>query len=110
MSSIDAIREPITGSEDISDMCEPLHGLAQLYRAFNGRDLALMEQNWDEPGGIVMSNPIGGIKRGWNEIRAVYERIFRSGATVQVEFYDYTLHQFADIFYTVGRERGTSTQ
>lgn len=53
-----------------------------------------------------MHNPIGGIKRGWPDIRAVYERIFASPAQVEVEFHDYTLHVIGDVFYTVGRERG----
>jgi ketosteroid isomerase-like protein len=53
-----------------------------------------------------MDNPLGGIKRGWSEIRSVYERLFRHDGTYHFEFYDYTLHQSSDIFYAVGRERG----
>ena len=52
-----------------------------------------------------MDNPLGGIKRGWDEIKAVYELIFSGPAQVSVEFYDYTLHQSQDMFYAVGRER-----
>ncbi len=53
-----------------------------------------------------MANPVGGVKRGWEEIRAVYGAIFASPARVRVEFYDYTLHQTPELFYAVGRERG----
>ena len=53
-----------------------------------------------------MSNPVGGIKRGWEEIRSVYERIFNGPAQVYVEFYDYTIHEAGVMFYAVGRERG----
>ena len=53
-----------------------------------------------------MNNPLGGIKRGWNEIQAVYERIFHGQTRVYVELYDYTIHEYADLFYVVGRERG----
>lgn len=53
-----------------------------------------------------MYNPLGGIKRGWSEIRSVYERIFSGEARVTVEFYDYTIHRFGGVFYAVGRERG----
>ena len=53
-----------------------------------------------------MDNPLGGIKRGWPEIRAVYERIFSGPGRVEVEFHDYTLHVIGDMFYAVGRERG----
>jgi hypothetical protein len=49
---------------------------------------------------------LGGIKRGWNEIKVVYEKIFKGPAEVYVEYYDYTIHEAKEIFYTVGRERG----
>ena len=38
---------------------------------------------------IVMDNPLGGIKRGWHEVRSVYERLFSGPARVLVEFHDY---------------------
>lgn len=100
------IQQPITGREDLGDLSQPLQALAQFYRAFNDRDLDLMAQNWDDGDDAAMDNPVGGIKRGWPEIRAVYERIFNGKARVQVAFYDYTLHVLADVFYVVGRERG----
>jgi ketosteroid isomerase-like protein len=107
MSPMQTIEAPITGREAIGDTSEPVAALAQFYRAINGRDLALMAENWDHAEDVAMDNPLGGIKRGWPEIRAVYERIFHSPARVQVEFHDYTLHVIGDVFYTVGRERGT---
>jgi ketosteroid isomerase-like protein len=64
-----------------------------------------MQQTWEESNEVVMDNPLGGIKRTWKEIREVYERIFASRSPVRVEFYDYTLHEFADVFFAVGRER-----
>jgi ketosteroid isomerase-like protein len=98
---------PITGYEDRDDPQEPVGALAEFYRAFNGRDLALMECNWDSSDEASMDNPLGAIRRGWNEIRKVYERIFSIKATVKVEFYDYAIHRFSDTFLAVGRERGT---
>jgi ketosteroid isomerase-like protein len=106
MSSQQAIQTPITGREDLDGLNEPIQALAQFYRAFNGRDLALMAENWEDSESIAMDNPLGGIKRGWVEIRSVYERIFTGAARAQVEFYDYTLHVIGDVFYAVGRERG----
>lgn len=53
-----------------------------------------------------MDNPLGGIKRGWPDISAVYQRIFNGPAQVYVEYYDYTIHAFNEVFYAVGRERG----
>lgn len=107
MATIIPVQDAISGREEIGNTREPLRALAQFYRAFNNRDLALMRQNWDESPDIVMDNPLGGVKRGWDQVRSVYERIFHGPATVQVEFYDYTLHVFGDVFFAVGRERGT---
>jgi ketosteroid isomerase-like protein len=104
---IQPVLTPITGYEDRDDPQEPVGALAEFYRAFNGRDLALMERNWDSSDEASMDNPLGGIRRGWNEIRKVYERIFSGKATVKVEFYDYVIHRFSDTFLAVGRERGT---
>jgi ketosteroid isomerase-like protein len=53
-----------------------------------------------------MSNPIGGIRRGWAEISGVYERIFNGPASVYVEFHDYSVHAAGALFVAVGRERG----
>ena len=101
------IQQAVTGNEFLGDQADPLQALAMFYRAFHQRDLALMEQNWDSTDEAALDNPLGGIKRGWREIRTVYERIFSSDARVEVEFYDYTMHGSGDIFFVVGRERGT---
>ncbi len=100
------MKTAITGDEPLGDRREPLQALAEFYRAFNRRDLDMMAQNWDSSSEAAMDNPVGGIKRGWEEIRPVYQRIFDSPARVTVEFYDYTMHMAGDIFYVVGRERG----
>lgn len=73
------IQEPVTGHEKIVDAGEPLAALSQFYRALNNRDIALMEQNWNANEEAAMDNPLGGIKRGWAEIRSVYERLLLSG-------------------------------
>jgi ketosteroid isomerase-like protein len=107
MPTQQTFRTPITGREELGKLNEPIQALAQFYRAFNNRDLGLMAENWDDSENVAMDNPLGGIKRSWAEIRSVYERIFTGAARVQVEFYDYTLHVIDDVFYAVGRERGT---
>jgi ketosteroid isomerase-like protein len=99
--------EPITGRENLEDLSAPEQALAQFYRAFNTRDIDLMSKNWNNSDESVMDNPVGGIKRGWAEIRSVYETIFGGPGMVQVEFYDYTLHIQGDVFWAIGRERGT---
>jgi ketosteroid isomerase-like protein len=97
---------PITGNEDKQDLAEPIKALSDFYDAFNHRDLGKMANNWAQTDEIAMDNPVGGIKRGWEEIKAVYERIFNGKANVYVEFYDYTIHERGEMFYAVGRERG----
>jgi ketosteroid isomerase-like protein len=97
---------PITGQEASATSDQPHAALVQFYHAFNGRDLALMRANWLNSDDITMDNPLGGIKRGWREIGPVYERLFNGRARVDVEFYDYSVHETPGMFYTVGRERG----
>lgn len=105
------IQAPVTGREYGGDQQDALQGdamqaLAQFYHALNARDLELMQSNWANTDEAAMDNPLGGIKRGWNEIRTTYEKLFSSKGTYRFEFYDYTLHQTGDLFYVVGRERG----
>jgi len=106
MTSTQPIQKAISGEEDLGNLARPEEALAQFYRAFNGRDLTLMQQNWDTSEEVAMDNPLGGIMRGWPEIRGLYERIFSGPTRVRVEFFDYTLHVFETVFFAVGRERG----
>jgi ketosteroid isomerase-like protein len=101
--------KPIDGTS-LEDPSSARGALSEFYRAFNTRDLALLETDWAQSDDAAMDNPVGGIKRGWAEIRSVYERIFTGAAQVQVEFFDYTLHETAELFWAVGRERGTLTR
>ena len=103
---IATIQEPVTGQEEIADLLQPRCALTQFYRALNCRDLALMEQNWADSEEAAMDNPLGGIKRGWPEIRSVYERLFETPWTYSFEFWAYTEHRAADVYWVVGRERG----
>jgi hypothetical protein len=45
MTTTRPVQKPITGKEDLGDLTRPEAALAQFYRAFNGRDMALMQQN-----------------------------------------------------------------
>ena len=96
----------ITGREIPAEAGSPFAALVQFYRAFNTRDMAEMEKSWEQSPDIAMDNPLGGIKRGWDEIKGVYARIFNGPARVYVEFHDYTIHHHGEMFYAVGRERG----
>jgi ketosteroid isomerase-like protein len=104
--SMRAEQHPITGTEDLASLSDTQRVLAEFYAAFNGWDLEGMARNWADTDDVVMDNPLGGIVRGWAEIRAVYERIFAGPGMVTVELFDYTLHEAGELFYAVGRERG----
>ena len=97
----------ITGSDNSAvKISDPEYALIEFYRAFNGGNLDLMSMNWEQTEQSSMSNPLGGLKRGWKSIYEVYERIFNGTAEVYVEFYDYTIHLSGEMFIAVGRERG----
>lgn len=97
----------ITGMEfmESSTPIGALSALSEFYQAFNHRNLDLMRRNW-HPDECVLDNPLGGIRRGWSEIEPLYVKLFNGPAKVRVEFYDFTLHESADIFLAAGRERG----
>lgn len=76
------ISDPITGRDVGIESGSPLAALSEFYRAFNERDLTLMERNWLASPAASMDNPLGGIRRGWGDIRTVYERIFQGPARV----------------------------
>lgn len=97
---------PITGNETYKDKTSPYEALIEFYSAFNHCKMSQMENNWARTSEISMDNPLGGIMRGWDHIRSIYERIFNGRAKVYVEFYDYTIHELSNAFYAVGRERG----
>ena len=100
------IERPITGQEKNFD--NTMHeALVEFYKAFNGRDFELMQKNWLNNEEIAMDNPLGGIKRGWDEIKTIYSRIFIGQAKVYVEFYDYTIVPMEGGFVAIGRERGS---
>ena len=108
---METIQEPITGKEKFGvahlDVNEKIYkALNEFYMAFNSQNFDLMQKNWMNSKDIAMSNPLGGIKRGWDDIKVVYQRIFKAKVVVYVEFYDYVILEMKDGFCAVGRERG----
>jgi len=100
-----SIQTAITGNE--KEYNNKMHeALVEFYNAFNRRDFELMQKNWLNNEEIAMDNPLGGIKRGWEEIKTIYSRIFTGQAKVYVEFYDYTIVPMEGGFVAIGRERG----
>jgi ketosteroid isomerase-like protein len=101
------IQEPITGKEELGDLSQPQQALAQFYRASNTRDLAMIDDNFAASDEVAIDNPLGGIRRGAEVPHKMYEIVFQSPADVHLEFWDYTIHRVGDVFWAVGRERGT---
>ena len=101
------IQEPITGNEELGDLSQPEQALAQFYRAFNSRDLKMIDDNFARSDEVAIDNPLGGIRRGADEPHKMYEGVFKSPANVRVVFWDYTIHRVGNVFWAVGRERGT---
>ena len=101
------VQTPITGAEDLGDLSQPQQALAQFYRAFNTRDLKMIDENFARTDEVAIDNPLGGIRRGADEPHRMYEGVFKSPADVHVEFWDYTIHRAGNVFWAVGRERGT---
>ena len=101
------VQIPITANEDLGDLNEPQQALAQFYRAFNTRDLKMIDENFAHSDDVAIDNTLGGIRRGADEPHKMYEGVFKSPADVHVEFWDYTIHRAGDVFWAVGRERGT---
>jgi len=108
---VGVVETAITGQNPSVDInaALPYAALVNFYQAFNARNITLMASNWLHSNKASMCNPLGGVKRGWAEIRDVYEKIFNGGAIVYVEFYDYTIHTSDSMFIAVGRERGKLT-
>ncbi len=100
---------PIPGPGEISNLRDPVQALAQFYRAFNARDVDLMDRIWEHSPDIVVVSPLIGLLRGWPAIRSAYERAFREQGGPQTEFFDYTVQASGDLCLVVGRERGNAT-
>jgi len=104
---MDSLMTTINGSEDLANVeNDKLKILINFYKAFNQRDLKLMQGIWLNSDEASMNNPVGGIMRGWNEIKGVYDKIFNGKAKVYVEFYEFTFHSTDSMFFVTGRERG----
>lgn len=96
----------INGKNNVNALPGSLKALTAFYASFNQRDVEASMKNWAHRDDVVMCNPIGGIRTGWDDILLGYRRIMQGEVQVYVEFHDYQLTECEDIFYVVGRERG----
>jgi hypothetical protein len=94
----------ITGRESDADPTEAFGALAEYYRAFNGRNMELLELNWIDSEEASISGPLGGQKRGWGSISRVYDELFRLKAKPNIELHEIAIHEKGETFLCVGRE------
>jgi ketosteroid isomerase-like protein len=80
------------------------------YFAFNRRSADAVAAAWAQGPLISLSNPLGGVMRGLDDIRTLYQRIFSGPARVWVEFYDVVEYAGHDTVVFAGRERGKFTR
>ncbi len=100
------MEERIIDGIELPNESAEIKALSDFYHAFNTRDMQLMKKSWMNTEEISMDNPIGGIRRGWEEIGNGYKKIFNGNAKVYVEFYDFSIHKTENMFFATGRERG----
>lgn len=96
----------ITGKEECLAQDSRISAIIAFYKAFRRRGLEGMEAVWAHSDQVLMANPLGGIKVGWPEIRAVYARIFEGPTQVEIVFQDYTIISSGEMFVVTGREIG----
>lgn len=95
----------INGTGEIRELSDYELAIYRFYEAFNNKNLKAMANIWANTEDITAENPAGGIRRGWSELKRVYEKVLGSAAKVYAEFYDYTIHVAGEVFWSVGRER-----
>ena len=98
------IQSPITGDEDLGDLSQPQQALAQFYRAFNTRDLKMIDENFAHSGEVAIDNPLGGIRRGADEPHKMYEGVFKKSSRCSRRVLG--LHHSPSGGYLLGRRSG----
>jgi ketosteroid isomerase-like protein len=83
--------------------------LESFYYALNHQDLEALAYNWTDDALAQLNNPLGGILRGRDAIRDLYDRILSGGVLVQVTFGDIVEYIGEDHALFAGRETGTYT-
>jgi hypothetical protein len=83
--------------------------LETFYFAFNSRSLLALRDVWAADPLIQLNNPLGGIRRGQQEVLDLYQHLFDGPARVWVEFYDIVQYVTRETAVFAGRERGAFT-
>ncbi|GAA1578620.1 MULTISPECIES: YybH family protein [Kribbella] len=84
-----------------------LAALETFYYALNSKDLETLAAGWVDDPLVQLNNPVGGILRGRDAVRELYERVFAGVLDVQVTFGDAATYWLGDSVIFAGRETGT---
>ncbi|MBI4893174.1 MAG: nuclear transport factor 2 family protein [Acidobacteria bacterium] len=80
--------------------------LETFYCGFNSSRPELIGRSWAGGPEVQLNNPLGGILRGADAIRQLYERVLTGRARLWVEFFDVVVYSTAEVVVFAGRERG----
>lgn len=83
--------------------------LESFYYALNRRDGAVLRRVWTDHPLAQLNNPVGGILRGSESIRELYDKMFSGRVDLQVSFGDVVEYHGDDHAVFAGRETGTYT-
>jgi hypothetical protein len=84
--------------------------LESFYHAFNQRSIEVFNAVWAPVDLISLDNPLGGMLRGIEDIRALYQGIFQGPAQVWVELHDIIEYVGTNTVVFAGRELGEFTR
>ncbi|HWD80597.1 MAG TPA: nuclear transport factor 2 family protein [Kribbella sp.] len=84
-----------------------LAALETFYYSLNHKDLDVLVAGWADDPLVQLNNPVGGILRGRDAVRELYERVFAGSLNVQVTFGDVATYWLDDSVVFAGRETGT---
>jgi hypothetical protein len=76
------IQTPVTGREYSGGQREPMHALAQFYRALNERDIDMMQRNWINSSDAAMDNPLEASSAGGAKSARPMKRCFGAPALI----------------------------
>jgi len=80
------------------------------YRAFENRDIRLMDQTWWQGNGSICIHPGGNIIKGWDNIRSSWEKIFKNTDYIEIDTEIITTEIDYAIAYVVVKENVTQMQ
>ncbi|SRR6266487_711637 len=80
--------------------------LESSYYAFNNRNIKVLKEVWYQNDLSQLNNPLGGVIHGIQSIVDLYDKVFKSNASVTVEFGDIVYYEETKTVVFAGVENG----